>query len=136
MNLRLCNPRSPTSVDALTPHQTAQLAHAGRLYDGQDLPASARLGDPDEDADNDADEEACFGRFVTLWDVEEDGTLRYEAWLYQVDSGTVFRAGTLDVVAEVIQFGVECTDADLKAALKDAADDAWHDRGEHTLSIR
>ena len=41
----------------------------------------------------------------------------YDAWLYMADSGTVFRAGTTEVVADVIQFGVECADKPLGLAL-------------------
>ena len=35
-----------------------------------------------------------------------------------VDSGAIFRAGTTDVVAEIMQFGLECEDPALKEALQ------------------
>jgi len=34
-----------------------------------------------------------------------------------VDSGTIFRAGTTEVVAEVIQFGLECDDPEVRREL-------------------
>ena len=45
---------------------------------------------------------------VNLWDVlDGDGEMVYEAWFYMGDSGTIFRAGTLNVVAEIVQGGIE-----------------------------
>jgi hypothetical protein len=91
----------------LSPIEREQLRAAGRLYDGEDLDAEARLTDDDQD-------EAGFRGFCTLWRVVDGDEVRFDAWLYQVDSGTFFRAGTTEVVAEVIQFGLECADPELR----------------------
>ncbi|MEV7021288.1 hypothetical protein [Kitasatospora sp. NPDC093558] len=103
------NRRPITSADALTPVQAAQVALSGRLYDGEDLPAERRLA-------NDGDDEAVLYS-CELWDVAADGALLYEAWFYQVDSGSIFLAGTTEVVAEIIQFGLECDDPERRLEL-------------------
>jgi hypothetical protein len=99
-------------IDAagLSPVEREQLRAAGRLYDGEDLDAEARLADDDND-------EASFRGFCTLWRVVDGDEARFDAWLYQVDSGTLFRAGTTEVVAEVIQFGLECSDPEVRREL-------------------
>ena len=86
-----------------------------RLYFGEDeaVPIAARLGGDAEDP------EAVFC-FVELWDVAEDGAHRYDAFLYNVDSGTVFRRGTTEVVAEMIQcYFDQADDEAFEAALQD-----------------
>ncbi|WP_354640945.1 hypothetical protein [Kitasatospora camelliae] len=98
------NRRSVVAAEPLTALQAEQLRLCGVHYDGEDLPADRRLASDDED-----DEEAVL-RFCERWDVVADGAPRYEAWFYQVDSGTIFLAGTVEVVAEVIQCGLECSD--------------------------
>jgi hypothetical protein len=94
----------------LSPIEREQLRAAGRLYDGEDLDAEARLTEDDQD-------EAGFRGFCTLWRVVDGDEVRFDAWLYQVDSGTFFRAGTTEVVAEVVQFGLECTDPQVRREL-------------------
>ncbi len=102
--------REITDAGGLSPIEREQLRAAGRLYDGEDLDAEARLADDDQ-------EETSFRGFCTLWRVVDGDEPRYDAWLYQVDSGTFFRAGTTEVVAEVIQFGLECDDAEVSREL-------------------
>ena len=41
-----------------------------------------------------------------------------------VDSGTFFRAGTTEMVAQIIQFGLECEDKALHALLEEAMAEA------------
>lgn len=48
------------------------------------------------------------------------GEHAYDAWLIVPDSGTIFRAGTTEVVAERVQGALECADPALRAALQDA----------------
>lgn len=132
------NRRPVTSADSLTPLQAAQVALSGRLYDGEDLPAERRLSaDVDGDADGDDDEGVLH--FCELWDVVADGVPRYEAWFYQADSGSIFLAGTTEVVAEVIQCGLECPDPErrlelgaamVRAGLLPASDSAYREFGE------
>jgi hypothetical protein len=122
------NRRAITSADSLTPVQAEQVALSGRLYDGEDLPAEQRLSD-------DGDDEAVLG-FCELWDVVADGVPRYEAWFYQADSGSIFLAGTAEVVAEIIQCGLQCPDPErrlelgaamVRAGLLPASDSAYRE---------
>lgn len=99
-------------IDAggLSPIEREQLRAAGRLYDGEDLDAEARLAD-------DGDDEASFRGFCSLWRVVDGDKTRFDAWFYQVDSGTFFRAGTTEVAAEIVQFGLECDDPEVRREL-------------------
>ncbi|GAA1514522.1 hypothetical protein GCM10009827_031550 [Dactylosporangium maewongense] len=107
---RFVDEREITDAGELSPVEREQLRAAGRLYDGEDLDAEARLSDDDQD-------ESGFRGFCWLWRVVDGDEPRFDAWLYQVDSGTIFRAGTTEVVAEVIQFGLECDDQDVRREL-------------------
>jgi hypothetical protein len=109
--LRFVNRVEVSSVDDLAPIHRDQLRQSGLRWDGQDRPAAERL-------DDSGDEHSFLG-FCERWDVVDaaDETVRYEAWFYMVDSGTIFRAGTADVVAEVIQFGLECDDEEARPLL-------------------
>ena len=114
MTLRFSNLRRPSRFDELDPIQRAQLEVCARLYFGEDeaVPIAARLGGDGEDPEA----EFCF---VELWDVAEEGAHRYDAFLYNVDSGTVFRRGTTEVVAEMIQcYFDQADDEDFEAALQ------------------
>ena len=115
MTLRFSNLRRPSRFDELDPIQRAQLEVCARLYFGEDeaVPIAARLGGDGEDPEA----EFCF---VELWDVAEEGAHRYDAFLYNVDSGTVFRRGTTEVVAEMIQcYFDQADDEAFEAALQD-----------------
>jgi hypothetical protein len=106
------NPRQPQSATDLTAHLQEQLSIAGRLYDGSPLSAQVRL----ETEDWERTFQSC-----TLLDLaEEDGRVVYEAWFHHGDSGTIFRAGTTEVVAEVVQCGLECEDEALRKAIRAA----------------
>lgn len=116
--LRFVNCRRPRDVAALSDLEKEQLVVAGKRYDGEALPVEARLAEPG----GEWGEEESFYAFVSLWDVvDETDTVRCTAWFYQVDSGTLFAAGTTDVVAEVIQCGLECSDDALSSQLIEAA---------------
>ncbi|MFF5231427.1 hypothetical protein [Dactylosporangium sp. NPDC000521] len=110
MASRFVDEREIIDAGGLSPVEREQLRAAGRLYDGEDLDAEARLVD-------DEDDESSFRGFCSLWRVVDGDEPRFDAWLYQVDSGTIFRAGTTEVVAEVIQFGLECGDPDVRREL-------------------
>ena len=96
MILRFSNLREPDRIDVLSPLHRRQLAVCARLYFGDETPLTRRLGGEEDDPG------ASF-RFVELWDVEADGAHRFDVFLYNVDSGAVFRRGTTEVVAERIQ---------------------------------
>lgn len=94
----------------------AQLVAAGQRYDGLALPVEARLAE---------DGEHTFFGACERWEVVgDDGAPLYDVWLYEADSGTVFRAGTTEVVAEIIQCGLQCDDPALRGPLGEALDDA------------
>ncbi|MFJ8017485.1 hypothetical protein [Streptomyces sp. NPDC096339] len=104
------NKRHVTSVAQLDPVQAEQLRLSGVAYDGEDLPAERRVNPDDPD-----DESALYA--CELWDVEVDGSTVYEAWFYQVDSGSIFLAGSTEMVAEIIQCGLECGDGEREMEL-------------------
>jgi hypothetical protein len=99
------------SIDQLSQVQREQLRLSGVAYDGQDLPADARL------AEGDVDEGPTFLGFCEHWRVVDGDEHVFDAWMYMVDSGTFFRAGTTEQVAEIIQFGLECPDPQLRQRL-------------------
>jgi hypothetical protein len=49
-----------------------------------------------------------------------EGEPKYDAYLYMVDSGTIFAHGTTKVVADIIQSGIECSDAALDMGIEAA----------------
>jgi hypothetical protein len=114
----MADERQITNAAELSPIERAQLRAAGKLYDGRDLEPEARLAATDEDED-----ETNLAGHCSLGHVFVDGQHRYDVWRYRVDSGTIFHAGTTEVVAEIIQFGLEIRDPaareHLSAALRD-----------------
>lgn len=116
--LRFVNHRPITSLDQLDDALIAQLAAAGQRYDGVDAPAADRIAP--EGFDDEPDEGGPLYN-PEVWDVvDATGAPVYQVWFYSVDSGTVFRAGTTDAVADIIQFDLETQDPALKPALADA----------------
>jgi hypothetical protein len=90
-----------------------QLEIANERYGGEMLDVEAIFAQGEEDAG-----ETISPHFLELRTIlGPDGEPRYDAWLYNVDSGTIFVSGTDEVVAEVIQFGVETDDPGLRIAL-------------------
>lgn len=112
--LRVATVLDPVTLDALDDVRRRQLEISSRLYSGSEEPVEVILGRGDDDED-----ERIHPGFLELRTiVGPDGAPRYDAWLYMVDSGTIFEAGTETVVAEVIQFGVETDDDALARALE------------------
>lgn len=107
--LEFANKREVTSAEQLSPHQAEQLRACGNAYDGSDLSPAELLAPGDGG-------EAVLNH-VQLWDVVDEDVVVYEAWFYQVDSGTIFKAGTTEIVAEIIQSGLECDDEELEKEL-------------------
>ncbi|HSD86304.1 MAG TPA: hypothetical protein VLB44_02275 [Kofleriaceae bacterium] len=102
----------PRSVQELSPLRQRQLVECGRRYDRKALSAAIRLGSGDYDTTR------SFRGFVELWEIADDaGKPAFDAWRCMVDSGTVFRAGTTKVIAEIVQFGAESRDPHLELAL-------------------
>ena len=111
--LRFRDKRPIASADELTPIERDQLRVAGQRYDSEDLPAEQRLVPvgPDDYM------EGSFAGSCTLWRVVDGDSVLYDAWFYMGDSGTVFRAGSTDDVAAVIQGGLQCRDPALRSLL-------------------
>lgn len=103
------NRRRITSVAQLNSIQREQIALCGAAYDDEHLPADRRLS-------SDPDDESVLS-FCELWDVVADGSPLYEAWFYQSDSGSIFLAGTTEMVAQIIQCGLECADEERELEL-------------------
>lgn len=116
-SLRLLDLVPIEGLDQLDPTGCAQLEKAGKLYSGQDLTAAQILAGGDEDGEGINPQFLERGRVV-----DASGEHLYDAWLYMVDSGTIFARGTTRVVAEVIQMGVECDDEALEKDLSAALD--------------
>jgi hypothetical protein len=89
----------PKSIDDLDATAKKQLRIAGRGYDGHDLPAKKRL-----EANG---EETSFARFVEVRRVvDAAGKPLYDLWIYMVDSGSIFDAGTTNEMGGIAQGGV------------------------------
>ena len=126
------NHRTPTHVDDLNAIEREQLAYAGMLWDGEDKTATERLSDS-------PDTEGCFLGFVDFWDVVDTQTeeVLYHACLLMVDSGTIFRAGTTEVVAEVIQMYLDhAIDPQLHNALGHAISNTAETKDGHHPRVR
>jgi hypothetical protein len=63
------------------------------------------------------DDEEDLGPYERVRIADAKGKLAYDAWLHLIDAGTIFRAGTTDVAAEIVQDGLECGDRALRTAL-------------------
>jgi hypothetical protein len=111
VTLRFARHRTPRTLGDLTAIEQDQLVAAAKAYDGRDCSAQDCL------PVDGGDEEQGLYR-LELWDVEDDaGAPAYAVWIYQVDSGTIFAAGTTTQVGAFIQFGLECADDVLASAL-------------------
>lgn len=101
----------PATTDELSDLQKEQLRIAGKGYDEQDLPASARLA-----AD---DSETSFLGFLEIREiVDAAGKPLFDALLLNVDAGVLFEAGTTKELGGVSQGGVVLQTPD--SALKEA----------------
>ncbi|MDX9719482.1 MAG: hypothetical protein RBU37_01955 [Myxococcota bacterium] len=104
MPLRFANQRKLETHKGLSELEQAQLERSVIAYFGE-LPEGGAVIDSGED------EEALA--FVSLWQVVDGDTHVLDAWFYNTDSGTFFKAGSTEIVAEIIQFGLECEDDEL-----------------------
>jgi hypothetical protein len=95
-----------------------QLKKAMLLYDGREID----------------DEELFSGGYDTFegmcevplewWDVADDeGVVRYQLWIYNVDSGSLFINNSLDTAGEICQFYFQSDDPELAMELQQAKDE-------------
>jgi hypothetical protein len=104
-------------VEPLDSAAAQQLEVASTRYDGKKRRAAAILAGDDDD-------EAIVPSTIRRIALTENGGRAYDAWTYMGDTATVFVAGTTEVVAEVVQGGLECRDAELKGELRTALAEA------------
>jgi hypothetical protein len=102
MKLQLTRYFEPKVPSELTAIQIQQLEAAGKLYFGTDEPASVRM------AEEGAGDKSFYGCLEVREISDENGQPAYTSFFYMGDSGTVFVAGTTEVVAQIMQFGLEC----------------------------
>ena len=82
-------------------------------------------------------DEAFWADNTSLWQVKKGRKLVYEAYMYGADGGTVFEAGTTNVVAEIIQRRLQAHDAAAGEALSVAYETSdLSSAGTFTLRIR
>jgi hypothetical protein len=95
-----------------------QILVAGKRYvGGKGAPLEVLLAENPQGPDEERSLRAqLFYRAVA----DAKGKHIYDAWLYQTDSGTIFKAGTSRVAAEVAQGSVTCKDDRLAEALEEA----------------
>ncbi|MBN2494532.1 MAG: hypothetical protein JXR96_08085 [Deltaproteobacteria bacterium] len=95
--------------DELSSTENAQCVHA-LMWRETDVATVSELVSQAERLFEGAEDilEAVQGGPVEWWDVVEAGVVRYQVWLYGVDSGVVFEAGTTKQVAHVAQFALWC----------------------------
>jgi hypothetical protein len=109
--LSFTKPRQPSSVEDLSPLERRQLVAAGADGMGEARTPEGWLNQEDE---------SYYGS-LEVWDVvDAKGVPVYSVWMYQNDNGTVFRAGSTEVVGGVSQGGMECREEGLEEALLDA----------------
>src|SRR5262249_240038 len=111
--------REPETVDDLDAIGREQLRVCGKRWDGEDLPPEERLSPTDLEIESN-----FYTAELAVWDGLDGTTHLYDAWFYAVDSGTIFRAGSTEVVCIVMQFEFQpenASDAALAASLADAA---------------
>ncbi len=105
--------RSPRALTELSDSDRAQILAAGRLYHGRKVPLEELLSsDPDS-------EESLLHLLDYRAVLDATGTHLYDAWQYNADSGSIFKAGTTKLVADIIQGSVECSDKTLLEALEE-----------------
>ncbi len=85
----------PPTVDALAPHEKAQLLIAGESHDGEQRSIEARLREG----------QGAGEGSVERWRVGGDDVARYEIWILGGDSGAVFFANESRLVGHIVQFG-------------------------------
>ena len=110
----------PRRLSDLTELQQKQLVVAGKWYDGKSWPAAVRLGLSVPKGRRPETFEGSFAGFLEVRELADaSGHPAYTAFLYLVDGGTIFLAGTTEPVASIVQSSLDVvTDPALKEALQ------------------
>jgi hypothetical protein len=119
VTIQFLNRRQPTSLADLDAVQVRQLEVAGRQYFGRDVSAVQLLTPPSPEVDPWASGSLCGA--LDLYDGVQGGEHRYDVWLTMADAGVVFRKGTTEWVAQIIQCSIQdCDDPWLENDLDEA----------------
>lgn len=62
-------------------------------------------------------DEEYYVQGTAMWEIVDGDSVVYDAYMYAADSGTIFKAGTTSVVAEVIQCGLQAYSKDASEAI-------------------
>jgi hypothetical protein len=103
LDLYVTSMKKPTTAAELSDLEREQLRTAGRGYDQQDLDDEARLAD-------DGSETTFRGSFEVRSIADAGGSPVYDALLYYLDEGSIFRAGTTEEIGGMSQGGVVLKD--------------------------
>lgn len=95
----------------LTDVQEAQMTTAGAAYFGEKRTLAKLL------SQTAAEGESFFGNLTLATLAGADGKPAWDYVYVMADSGLVFAAGTTKVAAQIVQDGIECTDARIAKAL-------------------
>jgi hypothetical protein len=102
--------RSKPTIKELDANAKKQVEQSAKRFDDRKQSAADLLaGKGDEPL-------APFERVAIA---DEKGKLAYEAWLHLIDAGSIYKAGTTKLVAQIIQDGIECDDHALRDAFND-----------------
>jgi hypothetical protein len=113
MLLYVTRMEKPKAASELSPLEREQLRIGGRGYDEQDLDAEARLA-------KGGAETSFHGSFEVRNIADKANRPLYDALLYMVDAGVIFRAGTTEAIGWLSQGGVVLEEKDdvLRRALQ------------------
>lgn len=116
VKLQLAEVEAVDSIGQLDKVAQAQLVECQKRYGGKKLTVKAILANDDDDLEA----RISTGMLDRAGVVDAKGARVYDAWFYGGDAGTFFRAGSTEVVADLIQDSVDGADAAIRDALRAA----------------
>lgn len=98
--------RELTDPATLTAIEREQLTVCTVRYFGREMPFETLFADTTRNLE--INPEHSWLGFLERWDVfDDEGVHRYDAYVYNVDSGCLFHRGSTALAAQMIQFGFE-----------------------------
>jgi hypothetical protein len=119
ITLKIIKTLTPYNYDDLTKIHKKQLEKSGKLYGAEEYPLDERIPFFASDSEQAKDEsDLNFAKQLTIHIiVDEKGNHLYDAFLYMTESGTIFKAKKIEVIATIEQGSLSCTDSALKKSL-------------------
>jgi hypothetical protein len=111
MTMRVAERRELTTAKGLAPAQDAQFRHIGAEHFG---PGKLFPGKPTIGAGKHS------MSFVFLSRIVDGAEHVFDLWQYLGNSGTIFRANTTEVIADIYRYDVRCPKRSLRNALQKA----------------